>query len=275
MNQKSKLTSPWRLGLQMIPILATGIISFAPVSAQNFIPVGVQENVPVATVTGTWGWYVNYQGFYGDFGVPIADLFAGVQPTDYIMYAARPTGAANFTLLAAGLAADVQTVTAINATTTSNGAQWYYNNQSLGFAGLGDTISQSSADVESTNGNLRLSWHTNGPEGPDQLNGGYRAGTIMGLNGATDWERFVLVGFSRGELSAVQTGLPMANVMGQMLISGNQTATSDVNNHMFGLMAGDGEEAANSSLSASLDEGVVIGQGDGPEDPIARKMLRS
>lgn len=77
------------------------------------------------------------------------------------------------------------------------------------------------------------------------------------------------------ELSAVQTGLPMANVMGQMLISGNQTATSDVNNHMFGLMAGDGEEAANSSLSASLDEGVVIGQGDGPEDPIAHKVLRS
>jgi hypothetical protein len=77
------------------------------------------------------------------------------------------------------------------------------------------------------------------------------------------------------ELSAVATGLPMANVLGQMLISGNQTATSDVNNHIFGLMAGDGEEAANSSLTASLDEGVVIGQGDGPEDPIARKVLRS
>lgn len=77
------------------------------------------------------------------------------------------------------------------------------------------------------------------------------------------------------ELSAMETGLPMANALGQMLISGNQTATSDVNNHIFGLMAGDGEEAANSSLSASLDEGVVIGQGDGPEDPIARKVLRS
>jgi hypothetical protein len=89
----------------------------------------------------------------------------------------------------------------------------------------------------------------------------------------------ITLSFSSGpppeELSAVQTGLPMANVLGQMLISGNQTATSDVNNHMFGLMAGDGEEAANSSLSASLDEGVVIGQGDGPEDPIAHKVLRS
>jgi uncharacterized protein YhjY with autotransporter beta-barrel domain len=77
------------------------------------------------------------------------------------------------------------------------------------------------------------------------------------------------------QLSAIATGLPMANALGQMLISGNQTATSDVNNHIFGLMAGDGEEAANSSLSASLDEGVVIGQGDGPEDPIARKVLHS
>lgn len=265
----------------MLPLLAIGLTSFAPARAQNFIPVGVQENVPVATVTGAWGWYINYQGLYDARNVPIADLFAGVQPTDFVMYAARPTGAANFTLLAAGLAADVRTVTAINATTTSNGLVWYYNDQSIGFAGLGDTINQDSADVTSSmNDNLRLSWHTTGdPTGPTAMNDGWRAGINTDLNGATDWERFVLVGFPPGpppeELSAVETGLPMANALGQMLISGNQTATSDVNNHMFGLMAGDGEEAANSSLSASLDEGVVIGQGDGPEDPIARKVLRS
>ncbi|MCX6840558.1 MAG: hypothetical protein NTX35_22470, partial [Verrucomicrobia bacterium] len=70
-------------------------------------------------------------------------------------------------------------------------------------------------------------------------------------------------------------GFKMADAQSQMLTNGSQTATSDVGNHISSLMAGDGEEAANSSLSASLDEGVVIGQGDGPEDPIARKVLRS
>jgi uncharacterized protein YhjY with autotransporter beta-barrel domain len=112
----------------------------------------------------------------------------------------------------------------------------------------------------------------------------YNAGTTLGLpqgfeiRGPGLVNIFAITPYSGPppeELSAVQTGLPMANVLGQMLISGNQTATSDVNNHIFGLMAGDGEEAANSSLSASLDEGVVIGQGDGPEDPIAHKVLRS
>ncbi|MGV3661296.1 MAG: autotransporter outer membrane beta-barrel domain-containing protein [Prosthecobacter sp.] len=73
------------------------------------------------------------------------------------------------------------------------------------------------------------------------------------------------------ELSAVMNGLPMANALEQMLISANQAVTSDINNHLFGLMAGDGEEAAN----GSVDDDVVVGEGDGPEDPIARKVRRS
>ena len=80
------------------------------------------------------------------------------------------------------------------------------------------------------------------------------------------------------QLSAMTTGLPMANVEGQMLLSAGGTVTNDINNHLFNLRAGDGEEDANGSLAASLDEGVVVGQGDGNADtknPIAKMVPRS
>ena len=78
--------------------------------------------------------------------------------------------------------------------------------------------------------------------------------------------------------SALTTGLPMANVEGQMLINAGSVVTSDLNGHLFNLRAGDGEEDADGSLTASMDNGVVVGQGDGDPDaksPIARTVKRS
>ena len=92
----------------------------------------------------------------------------------------------------------------------------------------------------------------------------------------TDLFSWRLFGTStNGQLSALTTGLPMANAQGPMLINASQTVTGDINNHLFSLMAGDGEEAANAGLASAMDDGVIVGQGDGPEDPIARKGLRS
>jgi outer membrane autotransporter protein len=79
-------------------------------------------------------------------------------------------------------------------------------------------------------------------------------------------------------ISATTTGLPMANVAGQMLLSAGGTVTNDLNNHLFNLRAGDGEEDANDSIAALMDEGVVVGQGDGNPDaknPIAKIVPRS
>lgn len=78
------------------------------------------------------------------------------------------------------------------------------------------------------------------------------------------------------QLSATTTGLPIANAGSQMLIGASHTVTADVNGHLFGLMAGDGEEDANDSIAANLDYGVTLGQGDGSEkNPIAQKVQRS
>ena len=106
--------------------------------------------------------------------------------------------------------------------------------------------------------------------------------TSLGVNTSTvvtaitpNFNFIFTFGLPPEQLSATQTGLPMANAQGQMLISGNQTVTNDVNNHLFGLMAGDGEEDASGSIAASIDDGVTMGFGDGPEDAIARKVKRS
>ncbi len=77
------------------------------------------------------------------------------------------------------------------------------------------------------------------------------------------------------ELSATFTGLPMANAEGQMLISAGGTVTNDINNHLFYLRAGQGEEAAEEGLAAAMDDGVVVGQGDGEEGPISKRVKRS
>ena len=63
------------------------------------------------------------------------------------------------------------------------------------------------------------------------------------------------------------------------MVNGGNTVTGDVNNHLYNLRAGDGEEAANDgSIASSIDDGVVVGQGDGDPDaksPIAKRVPRS
>jgi fibronectin-binding autotransporter adhesin len=82
---------------------------------------------------------------------------------------------------------------------------------------------------------------------------------------------------SNGVFSIIDTngGLAAAAVGGQALISGGNTVTSDLNGHLFNLRSGGGEE---DSISASLDEGVIVGEGDGDPkkaSPIARRVARS
>ena len=122
------------------------------------------------------------------------------------------------------------------------------------------------------------------------LNSG--AGTITGQLAVNDSSLGLATGFigsfdqttgiysiadRRPELTAYSSGLAMANAEGQAIISGVQTGLNDVNNHLFNLRSGGGEEEEESdgSISASLDYGVVVGEGDGPENPIAKRIKRS
>jgi outer membrane autotransporter protein len=54
-----------------------------------------------------------------------------------------------------------------------------------------------------------------------------------------------------------------------------QGLLGDINGRLFNLRAGGGEEPTDGGIASSLDDGVIVGQGDGPESPIAKKQLRS
>ncbi len=105
----------------------------------------------------------------------------------------------------------------------------------------------------------------------------------IGLPGPLDLNQVVLFIADGGGLMFsvdatlidVEGGLQMALGAGQALSAGSQTVLNDVNNHLFNLRAGDGEEESDGSIGASLDFGVVVGEGDGPESPMARRVLRS
>jgi len=71
----------------------------------------------------------------------------------------------------------------------------------MGFAGLGDTIRQGSADTSGESERDRLSWHTGILPGtinqnpsfePDYIFGGWRSGDNTELNYDSNWDRVVL-----------------------------------------------------------------------------------
>jgi len=162
------------------------------VSNAGIIPYGVQENVAYSDVTNTWGWDLLYRGDYSA-SLSLDAMFSGHQ--EYIMLGAINGDSDTITLLAAVKWSDFITYTADNVTKSLNGAEWYINGDSLGFAHLGDTISQNSADTNSANASKRLSWHTNRSSDSSSVAtdifGGWRAGAATGLNSSTVWDRVV------------------------------------------------------------------------------------
>lgn len=188
-----------QLGVVLAALLGMG----ASGVAAAVIPYGVANDVSYDTVVNDWGWTVAYRGNYADMAT-LADVFANAKG-EYIMLAAIRDGSATFDVLAAARKSDVFTYTTRNATHEANGAEWYFNGYSMGFAGLGDTIYQNSADTIAQSDRDRLSWHTattassrysyqqDWSQVPQWLLFGWRSGSNVNLNNSTDWDRVVLV----------------------------------------------------------------------------------
>ncbi len=182
---KQKLLNALFIAFIFISVFSTNYTKAA------IIPVGVQENVLYNDVINLWGWDLIYRGNYGA-SVTFNSMFAG--RGDYIMLGAINNNSNTIQLLAAISWSDFITYTPQNVTKTVNGAQWYNNTGSIGFAGLGDTINQNSCDINNTNANLRLCWHANQggyASAATALIGGWRAGSYTGLNSSTAWDRVV------------------------------------------------------------------------------------
>lgn len=167
----------------LVSILSSG--AFA--QQATYLPTGVQQSVPIATVTGD-GWTECFrEGFDGNNISAVADVLANCPGAD-LMMACSPTGSDTLTLLAQASRADVTFEAGTgNVTNNANGVEWYFNDSySWGFAPGGETVSRNSCDTASTQGDLRMCIHTGG----GFIQDGYRCGN-NNLNGDATWERII------------------------------------------------------------------------------------
>jgi hypothetical protein len=156
----------------------------APVMAADYLPVGPQSDIALSTVTGG-GWTLCYSAAMATpFGISAGETLSGCNGSR-LMMAGRLTGSATLLLLA-----QTTKVDALNPTgaanngvyTTSNGADWFYNdNYSWGFKPVGAGYSKS----ECGSGPSSMCIHVL------DFTGGYSIGDISGLNGSLDYEKLV------------------------------------------------------------------------------------
>jgi hypothetical protein len=167
-----------------------------------YLPVGPVNDVSYNTVVNTWGWSLINSSNYGS-SVSIADLFAG--HSNYVMIGAMHKDSGVIDVLSGALYTDVTTYTAHNAVHVANGTAWYFNGYSMGFAGLGDTVCQSTADTCGMSERDRLSWHTtmmantwsqNAGVAPSYVFNGWRSGNNNWIYQNTDWTRVVFTASS-------------------------------------------------------------------------------
>lgn len=181
----NNLDAGWGGGCN-VPV-AYDVVCAAPAGGGGGLQfAGVRENVPDAQVVG---WRQCHNSLYGQSIAGLNAIVAGCAG-NRVMYGCRPSGAANWTLLAQGARASVFRDTGNgNATTRDNGVEWYFsNNWSLGFAPEGNGVSRNSCDTQGGNGHLRMCWHSSG----DRITSGYRCGNSF-LNGNNGWERRIWV----------------------------------------------------------------------------------
>lgn len=174
-------------------LLACVVPLSAPAVQASVIPTGIHYDVPLNMVTQSWGWTLLRREAYGHQAISFDTFFAG--HSDWIMIGAMESGLQTISLLAAIKWNDFIQYTPRDVTHVANGARWYNNGGSLGFAGVDDTIKQRSADVNGLYEKDRLSWHTQGGYAslPTNVYGGWRAGDRLWQNSftSTRWEKLV------------------------------------------------------------------------------------
>jgi len=127
--------------IALLSAAAFGVMAATPSAAVAYLPVGPQTNVALSTVT-SGGWTLCYSaGMDVAFGTSASVTLAGCTGSQ-LMLAGRQTGSSNLMLLAQTLTVDALNPTgadANNVFTTSNGTDWFYNDDwSWGFKTIGN-----------------------------------------------------------------------------------------------------------------------------------------
>lgn len=158
---------------------------------------GIHNDVEITEIEQL-GFVQCYSGSYGE-SLAVSELFSACGSDELIIGAAQ-AGSSRLDIFAFGNYNDITKITAINETILAdNGVRWYFNNQSMGFAGADDDIYQYSADINGTtyewgqpvqgNENDRLSWHTYEYANEIFVNSGWRSGLNTDIYDG--WSRYV------------------------------------------------------------------------------------
>jgi hypothetical protein len=148
---------------------------------------GVMNNVPINSLGG---WTQCFVDVYGDQNNPSVNTILQMCPGSNLLMGCRMKGSQTLLLAAEAPRADVLFDEGQNAAGVhmANGTGWYFSaSYSWGFVKGGDTPQRNSCDVGNTNPDQRLCWHSGG----GTLNGGYRCGSVTGLNGDQNYERIL------------------------------------------------------------------------------------
>jgi hypothetical protein len=148
---------------------------------------GVANDLPMAQLTG---WSQCYADHYDNFNTSIGEILMSCSQ-QRLLLGCRQVGSNVLHVAANAGRDDVLFACGNQASCTheANGAAWYFDaNFSWGFARAGDAVQRFSCDVGNDDPSGRLCWHT----GNDHINGGYRCGETLGLNGDPTWERVIL-----------------------------------------------------------------------------------
>ena len=153
-------------------------------SYADYYPTGIQQDVSEQTLIDN-GWTKFYEQTYG---TPIGTSSTLIRPSEqYVILSGKAEDSTTILLAAAAPTDQVFTETVINTPQLHNGTYWYFTLNMFGGAGgsIGfaptNQIAQGTADVQSNEGELRLSWHL------EDFVGGYRIGTDTSLNSSTDY----------------------------------------------------------------------------------------
>jgi hypothetical protein len=174
-----------RIRRSVVAVVCFSACAVAASPAQAlYYPSGPQTFVDKSKLDG---WQLCFSDKYNDDD-SLDPLLASCNK-DLLMLAGGPTDSQVLTVLAAAPRSDVLFDTGHSSTPhDANGTGWYFaRNWSWGFAKQGDVIDRNECDVAAdqtpgANPDLRLCWHTFGPDGG--LSSGYRAGAEVGLNTA-------------------------------------------------------------------------------------------
>jgi hypothetical protein len=189
------------MNLKMLKAALVGLVlSVSGFANAGLIPVGIQNDTSVSSILND-GWSYLYRENVG-LTSNISDVFGNLSNNDWIIVAGIRNSDDMVLAHAAITWGEFSMYTTQNQTHTFNGADWYYNGNSMGFTAIGDAINQTSADTSSfVNGNQGLSIHTNyisGSHGQSSFNSqssavsptlfgsGYRVGSAYVGNSGTE-----------------------------------------------------------------------------------------